>query len=89
MTMEATIKALLLAMFYMEEWDENTLDAKISVDTLSAIAKTLQDAGPEEIKIIAKVADELATSTSDESSKGFYEGFIEQYFDKYDENWSV
>ncbi len=77
--MEKTTKALLVAMSYFELWNDDVIDPDTAVNALESISAEFQDATPEEIKTITKVASELAESATNEDEKEFYENFVESF----------
>ncbi len=77
--MEKTARALLIAMSYLELWDDDVIDPDIALGALESISAELQNATQEEIEIITNVANKLADATANEDEKEFYEEFVENY----------
>jgi len=86
--MENIVKSLLFSTYYLETWDEETIEPDVSSDALSQIAFVLKNVPSEEVKILEKVAITYSLSHKDEEFRVFCKGFVEHYIVKYEDNWA-
>ena len=67
--MENTARALLIALSYFELWDDDVIDPDTAVSAMENATAELRNSSPEEVKIISKIAKQLAEAAADEDEK--------------------
>lgn len=77
--MEQTAKALLIAMSYLELWDDDVIDPDTAVAALESVSAELHNLTSKEKGTISKVAKQLAEDTSDDGEKEFFMEFVENF----------
>ena len=73
--MESTARALLISLSYLELWSDEVINPDVALSAIESITSELDRSTKEEIEVISKVASDLASESSNDDEKEFYEGF--------------